>query len=113
MIYVPTDDSFVSCLRSAFPNAIRDAEHSLLFKSVYFFNFENKGISCEVKFLINSVVNTYYLDVIVSGKSRTQIVKALEQIQTTIENFLSSKTTLKSSLMMLFPNTIAIKFIQN
>ena len=36
VIRVPTDDSFVSCLRSAFPNAIRDADHSLLFKSVYF-----------------------------------------------------------------------------
>jgi len=86
VIRVPTDDSFVSCLRSAFPNAIRDADHSLLFKSVYFFNFENKEISCEVKFLINSVVKTYYLDVIVSGKSRTQIVKGLEHIQATIEN---------------------------
>lgn len=81
MIRVPTDNSFVSCLRSAFPNAIRDADHSLLFKSVYFFNFENKEISCEVKFLINSVVKAYYLDVIVSRKSRTQIVKGLEHIQ--------------------------------
>ena len=86
VIRVQINDSFVSCLRSAFPNAVRDADHSLFFKSIYVFNLENKETCCEVKFQINSVVKTYYLDVIISGKSRAQIVKGLEHIQATIEN---------------------------
>ena len=86
VIYVETVDSFLSCLKAAFPNVVRDAECSSLFKSIYTGNISMGATSCEVRFLINSVAKDYYLDGVVSGKSKVQIIKGLEYIQTTIEN---------------------------
>lgn len=55
VIYVKTVDSFLSCLKAAFPNVVRDAECSSLFKSIYTCNINIGATSCEVRFLINSV----------------------------------------------------------
>lgn len=86
VIYVKTEDSFVSCLKSAFPSAVRDTNQRSLFKSIYTCNIDTGKISCEVIFQVNSVVKNYYLDVVVSGRSKAQIIKGLEYIQATIED---------------------------
>lgn len=85
LIRVKTEDSFVSCLKAAFPSAAMDMDNSLFFKTVYCFSIDQDGISCTVTFLVNSVVHNYYLDVIVSGKSKAQIIKGLEYVQNAID----------------------------
>lgn len=85
VIRFKTEDSFVSCLKAAFPSATIDMDNSLFFKLVYCFSIDQDGISCAVTLLVNSVVQNFYLDVIVSGKSKTQVVKGLEYIQNVID----------------------------
>jgi len=46
-------------------------------------------------FQVNSVVKSYYLDVVVSGRSKVQIIRGLEYIQATIEDSSISKSYIK------------------
>lgn len=83
VIYV--GHSFSSYLKRAFPAAVKAPERSNFFKSEYTSTVELAGNSIEAKFLIHEVVKKYYLDVVVTGKSKAQIVKGLEYIQATIK----------------------------
>lgn len=83
VIYV--GKSFISYLKSAFPAAVKAPKCRNFFKSEYTYTVEFDGNSIEAKFLIHEVVEKYYLDVVVTGKSKAQIIKALEYIQAAIE----------------------------
>jgi len=85
VIYIDVGHSFISYLKSAFPAAVKVPERRNFFKSEYSYTVEFDGNSIEAKFLIHEVVEKYYLDVVVTGKSKTQIVKGLEYIQAAIE----------------------------
>lgn len=83
VIYV--GHSFISYLKSAFPAAVKAPERRNFFKSEYIYTVEFDGNSIEAKFLIHEVVEKYYLDVVVTGRSKAQIIKGLEYIQAAIE----------------------------
>lgn len=83
VIYV--GHSFISYLKSAFPDAVKAPERRNFFKSEYTYTFEFGGNSIEAKFFIHEVVEKYYLDVVVTGKSKKHVIKGLEYIQAAIE----------------------------
>lgn len=86
VINIKIEDSFISCLKSSFPDAIGGIEPNSLFKSIYTYSINADKISCNVIFQINSVAKNYYLDVIVVGRSKFQAIKGLEYVQATIED---------------------------
>lgn len=77
--------SFISYLKSTFPTAVIAPARRSFFKSEYTYTVELDGNSIEAKFLIHNVVEKYYLDVVVTGKIKAQIIKGLEYIQEAIE----------------------------
>ena len=77
VINIKIEDSFISCLKSSFPDAIGGIEPNSLFKSIYTYSINADKISCNVIFQINSVAKNYYLDVIVVGRSKSQAIKGL------------------------------------
>ena len=85
VIYIDVGHSFTFYLKSAFPTAIKVPERRNFFESEYTYTVELDGNSIEAQFLIHEVVEKYYLDVIVTSKSKTQIIKGLEYIQAAIE----------------------------
>ena len=84
-LYVNVGSGFISCLTRAFPTAIKAPERKNFFKSEYTYIVELDGNSIEAKFLIHRVVENYYLDVVVTGKSKGKLVRALEYVQAAIE----------------------------
>lgn len=85
MIYVDVGHDFISYLKSAFPTAVKTPERGDFFKSEYTYTVEFDENRIEAKFLIHEVVETYYLDVVTTGRSKPKIVKGLEYIQVAIE----------------------------
>lgn len=79
------EHSFISYLKNTFPAAVKVPERRNFFKSEYTYTVEFDGNRIEAKFLIHEVVGKYYLDVVVTGKSKAQIIKGLEYIQAAIE----------------------------
>lgn len=86
VIRFKTEDSFIACLTAAFPDAVKDRDNSHFFRSVYCFSIDMGGIACKIKFLINSVIKSYYLDVIVIGKSKAHVIKGLEYVREAIDS---------------------------
>lgn len=80
MIYVNVGHSFISYLKSAFPTAVKVPDHSNFFKSEYTYTGGFAGSIIEAKFLIHQVVGKFYLDVVVTGKSKEKIIKGLEYV---------------------------------
>lgn len=80
--------SFISYLKNAFPTAIKTSERNT-FKSEY--TVEIDGSSLETRILIYNVVENYYLDIVVTGKSKAQIIKGLEYMQEAIDKSEISK----------------------
>lgn len=85
VIYVDVRHSLTSYLKREFPTVVKEPERGNFFKSEYTCTVVLDENSIEVKFFIQKVVENYYLDVVVTGKSKAQVVKGLEYIQTTIE----------------------------
>ena len=85
VIYIDVGNSFTFYLKSAFPTAVKAPERRNFFKSEYTYTVDLDGNCIEAKLLIHEVVEKYYLDVVVTNKSKTQIVKGLEYIQAAIE----------------------------
>lgn len=77
--------SFMVRLKKAFPNMGKSEELDNFFKHKYTFCIERESNAFEVIFTINVVLETYYLDVTVSGKRKAQIIECLEYIQTTLD----------------------------
>ena len=85
VIYFEIGHSFISFLKKAFPNMSKLTECDNYFKSEYAYSMTIGPNVFDVKFIINVVVETYYLDVVVTGKSKAQIVTCLEHIQSEID----------------------------
>lgn len=73
-----------SYISAAFPNLTKDKESSNLFRHEYGCSVQVGTDCCEVKFIINEVVDITYLDVVAEGKTKAQIIKCLEQVQDTL-----------------------------
>lgn len=73
-----------SYISAAFPNLTKDKESSNLFRREYGCSVQVGTDCCEVKFIINEVVDITYLDVVAEGKNKAQIIKCLEQVQDTL-----------------------------
>lgn len=73
-----------SYISTAFPNLTKDKESSNLFRREYGCSVQVGTDCCEVKFIINEVVDITYLDVVAEGKTKAQIIKCLEQVQDTL-----------------------------
>lgn len=77
--------NFISYLISTFPTVVKVPDSRNFFKSEYTYTFEFEGNSIEAKFIIYVVIEKYYLDVVVTGKSKAQIIKSLEYLHAAIE----------------------------
>lgn len=73
-----------SYISAVFPNLTKDKESSNLFRREYGCSVQVGTDCCEVKFIINEVVDITYLDVVAEGKTKAQIIKCLEQVQDTL-----------------------------
>lgn len=73
-----------SYISAAFPNLTKDKESINLFRREYGCSVQVGTDCCEVKFIINEVVDITYLDVVAEGKNKAQIIKCLEQVQDTL-----------------------------
>lgn len=75
------EKSLPSYIMSAFPNAAKESSNEHFYKRKYTVDCQYNNITCNVEFISTEVVGTYYLDVIVTGKTKSQIVNCLEHIQ--------------------------------
>ena len=76
-----------SYILDSFPDISCEKENTDFFKKVYSTSIPVGLDTYNVKFIINEVVDATYLDVIVDGKNKSQIIKCVEQVQ---ERLLSS-----------------------
>jgi hypothetical protein len=83
--HVDVEHSFISLFKNVFPTAVKTPKHRNFFKSEYTYTAEFDGNNIEAKFLIHEVVGKYYLDVVVTGKSKAHLVEDLLYIQAAIE----------------------------
>lgn len=84
-IVLPVGRNVYSFILSVYPNTTKqNKDENNIFRNEYVSTIQVDSTSYDVKFIINEVVDIEYLDVIVTGKSKAQIVKCLEQIQETI-----------------------------
>ncbi len=84
VIYV--EHSFISHFQSVFSSAVKAPRLNNFFLTEYTYTIDFDGNGIEANFLIHKVVEKYYLDVAVTGKSKTLIIKGLEFIQAAIVN---------------------------
>ena len=73
-------NSFTSYFAKAFPEAVKLPKENNFFKTEYTmtFNLNNKRLDC--RFVINEVSSKYYLDTIVFGSNKANVIKGLEYI---------------------------------
>lgn len=76
-----------SYIKKTFPTITKVIGYGNSFKNKYSAEIQCGKRSCKVDFIITEVVETKYLDVVVQGKTKAQIVKCLEEIQ---KNLLAS-----------------------
>ena len=70
----------------AFPNVIKVADYNNFYKNKYTVDLQYNNAIFNVEFIATEVISTYYLDVVVTGRIKYQIVKCLEYIQNTLLN---------------------------
>lgn len=70
-----------SYIKKTFPTITKVTGYGNSFKNKYSAEIQCGKSSCRVDFIITEVVETKYLDVVVQGKTKAQIVKCLEEIQ--------------------------------
>ena len=84
-IVLPVGRNVYSFILSVYPNITKkNKDENNIFKNEYISTIQVDSTSYDVKFIINEVVDVEYLDVIVTGRSKAQLIKCLEQIQETI-----------------------------
>ena len=64
------EKSLPSYIMSAFPNATKESSNEHFYKRKYTVDCQYNNITCNVEFISTEVVGTYYLDVIVTGKTK-------------------------------------------
>lgn len=73
--------SVYSYILTSFRNLSEDKESSHLFRRKYRASIQVGTDSYEIDFVINEVDEVIYLDIIVEGKNKAQMIKCLEQVQ--------------------------------
>lgn len=71
-------------IKASFPALTRVADYGDFYKSKYVTELQFGSVICNVEFIITELVDTQYLDVVVKGNTKNQIVKCLENIQYTL-----------------------------
>ena len=71
-------------IKASFPILTRVNGYGDFYKSKYVTDLLFGSVICNVEFIITEVADTQYLDVIVNGNTKNQIVKCLENIQETL-----------------------------
>ncbi len=73
-----------SYIKASFPTVSKFEGYGNFYKRKYITDLQFGKVSCQVEFIITEVVDTKYLDVIVKGNTKSQIVKCMEHIQYTL-----------------------------
>ena len=71
-------------IKVSFPGVVWVNGCGNIYKRKYSTDLQLGNTICKVEFVITEVVDTKYLDIIVTGKTKSQIVKCLESIQNTL-----------------------------
>lgn len=75
-----------SYIKKTFPDATKNKEQKLHYRSKLLWVYNEGKFRCDVEFCIAEVVDATYLDIVVEGKSKSQIVHCLEYIQTVLQD---------------------------
>lgn len=73
-----------SYIKASFPAIAKVDGYGNFYKKKYTTDLQYSNVTCKAEFIITEVVDTKYLDVVVNGKTKSQLVKCLEQIQYTL-----------------------------
>lgn len=73
-----------SYIKDAFPSLTKVDGYGNFYRKKYYTDLQYGKVTCTAEFVITEVVDTRYLDVLVKGKTKAQIVKCLEHIQFTL-----------------------------
>lgn len=73
-----------SYIKASFPTVSKVDGHGNFYKRKYATVLQFGKVTCQVEFIITEVVDTKYLDVVVKGNTKAQIVKCMEHIQYTL-----------------------------
>ena len=73
-----------SYIKACFPTITKVDGYGNFYKKKYSTDLQFGKVICKVEFIITEVVDTKYLDVVVKGNTKAQIVKGLEHIQYTL-----------------------------
>ena len=79
------EENLNSYIKKAFPVAT-SVDTNCYYKHRYMDSVQTGRNVCTVKFHVAEVVDTYYLDVVASGKTRTQVISCLESVQDRLLN---------------------------
>ena len=71
-------------IKVSFPGVVWVNGYGNIYKRKYSTDFQLGNTFCKVEFVITEVVDTKYLDIIAIGKTKSQIVKCLENVQNTL-----------------------------
>lgn len=73
-----------SYIKASFPTVSKVDEYGNFYKRMYTTALQFGKVTCQVEFIITEVVDTKYLDIVVKGNTKAQIVKCMEHIQYTL-----------------------------
>lgn len=73
-----------SYIKTSFPTIAKVDGYGGFYRKKYSADLQFGKVTCKVDFIITEVVDTKYLDVVVKGNTKAQIVKCLENIQYTL-----------------------------
>ncbi len=73
-----------SYINASFPTIAKVDGYGNFYKKKYATDLQYGNVTYKVEFIITEVVDTKYLDIVVKGKTKAQIVKCLEHIQYTL-----------------------------
>lgn len=73
-----------SYIKASFPQMVKVDGYGNIYKKKFVANLQFDKVTCNAEFIITEVVDTKYLDIVVKGKNKSQIVKCLEHIQYTL-----------------------------
>ncbi len=85
-IVLPTGKNLYSYIKASFPTIVKANTNNNFYKKKYTADIYQSNIVCKVEFIITEVIDTKYLDIIVNGKTKAQLIKCLEYIQYTLLN---------------------------
>ena len=83
-IVLTVGKNLYSYIKASFPTIIKVDGYGSFYKRKYASDLQYNNFTCKVEFIITEVVDTKYLDVVVQGNTKAQIVKCLEDIQYTL-----------------------------